>query len=148
MSKSGKDRTAHHPGQLSFLDGSAAIVEGQFSDIPTIIRTALVQGIKGCPLSRYQIAARISELMGRDLSKDMLDKYTADSAEGYRFPAELIPAFCHVTHSTELIELVARSMGGLFAGPSERREVEIARLRMEKASLEQRIKELERKDRQ
>ncbi len=135
-----------HPDQLSLLS-SPPITEGGLADTAPALRAALVRAIKGCPLSRYQIAAQISELMARDLSKEMLDKYCAESAEGHRIPAEAIPALCIVTKSFAPLQGLAEAAGCALAGPEESRELEIVRLRLEKAKLERRIKEMERRTR-
>jgi hypothetical protein len=39
------------------------------------------------PLSRYQVAAKMSELLDVDITKTMLDSWTAESKEQHRFPA-------------------------------------------------------------
>lgn len=143
MSNSKKEKTGH-PDQLSLLSGQQ-ITEGRLADTAPALRAALVAAIKECPLSRYQIAARISELMSRDVTKEMLDKYCAESAEGHRIPAEILPAFCFVTGSRRPLELLAASIGCTVSGPEESRELEIVRLRLEKMKLEEKIKSLERR---
>lgn len=145
MSNSKKDQTGH-PDQLSFLN-QQTIVEGRMADLSLALRASLVTAIKNCPLSRYQIAAQISELMSRDITKDMLDKYCAESAEGHRIPAEVLPAFCAVTGSREPLVILAEAIGCMLAGPEESREIEIVRLRLEKIRLETKIKSLERRTR-
>jgi hypothetical protein len=42
-------------------------------DIDRAFREAVSQDLKECPLSRYQVAARMSELVGQDITKTMLD---------------------------------------------------------------------------
>ncbi len=96
------------PCQPTLPFDAAPIQEGLHQEIPGLIRAELVQAIKACMLSRYQIAARLSELHGRDISKDMLDKYTAESGENYRFPAEMVPGFCLVTGTAGLLHVIAQ----------------------------------------
>lgn len=132
------------PDQLSLLGESR---EGQMADISLALRAALVTAIKQCPLSRYQIAAQISELITRDVTKEMMDKYCAESAEAHRIPAEIIPAFCAVTGSRAPLDLLAQAIGCTLLGPEEAQALEIVRLRMEKAKLEEQIKKLEKKAR-
>ncbi len=139
MSNSKNNRTV--PEQLLLLD----IREGNFADIPHLVRAALVKAIKNCPLSRYQIAARISELMDRDLTKEMLDKYCSESAEGHRLPAEIIPAFCKVTGSLSLLKIFAEPMACTFLDSTETQALEIVRLRLEREKLQNKIRELEKK---
>jgi len=96
------------PCQPTLPFDAAPIQEGLHQEIPGLIRAELVQAIKACTLSRYQIAARLSELHGRDISKDMLDKYTAESGENYRFPAELVAGFCLVTGTAGLLHAIVQ----------------------------------------
>lgn len=62
-------------------------------DISGRLRHLLSELLKASPLSRYQVAARMSELTGHDISKHQLDAWTADSRDGWRFPLEYMPAF-------------------------------------------------------
>src|SRR3990167_1973459 len=142
MSNARKDRTSNG-AQLDLLEG-AVIIEGHMADVPLDLRAALVRAIKGCALSRYQIAAQISELMGRDLTKDMHDKYTAESADGHRLPAEIVPALCCVTGSYDPLRTLAGAMNCAVAGPDEKKEMEITRLRMEIDKLKRVLREKER----
>ena len=57
------------------------------------LRHLIAELLKGCPLSRIEIAARMSELIGEPVTKHQLDAWTADSREGWRFPLEYLPAF-------------------------------------------------------
>ena len=139
-----KDSIAGRPEQLSLL-APHLLTEGHLADVPHALKAALVAAIKPCPLSRYQIVAQISEAMSRDVTKAMLDQYTAESADAYRVPAELIPAFCLVTGSRVPLKVLAGAMRCVVLGPEEEQEFEVTRLRMQRAELDQRIKALERK---
>jgi hypothetical protein len=55
-------------------------------------RHMLSEQVKASPLSRHQIAARMSELVGHEITKHQLDSWTAESREGWRFPLEYLPA--------------------------------------------------------
>lgn len=62
-------------------------------DVGAQLRGLLSQQIKNCLLSRHQIAARMGELLGHDVTKHQLDSWTAESRDGWRFPLEYLPAF-------------------------------------------------------
>lgn len=100
------------------------------------IKEAVSRMLKVCPLSRFEVASRMSELTGVDISKFMLDSWSAESKEYHRFPAEFIPALCTITESNEILDLIA-----------EKREVFILpgcdALRAEVQHLEERIRELQ-----
>lgn len=73
--------------------------------------------MKASPLSRHQIAARMSELVGHDISKNQLDTWTAESREGWRFPVEYLPAFEAALETHELTAFLASLRGAkLYVG--------------------------------
>jgi len=113
-----------NPDQITIFEIIQAIQEedkasrpaGSF-DIDRQFREAISQALKCCSLSRYQVAARMSELTGQDISKSMLDSWTAESKENHRFPAIFLPALCEATGQTEPLKMLARLVG-VFVLPS------------------------------
>jgi hypothetical protein len=76
------------------------------------LREAISRAIKDCPHSRYHVAAKMSELLGIEITKSMLDSWTADSKEGiYRFPACYLPAFCKALGNIEPLRIMADLLG-------------------------------------
>lgn len=121
-------------------------------DIDSQFRAAISEALKGCPLSRYQVAARMSELVGSEITKAMLDSWTAESKEGHRFPAIFLPAFCEATGCSEPLKLMGRLVGVfILPGPEalraeiQRIEEEINRKQIEKRKRLMFLKEIERK---
>ena len=103
-------------------------------DIDTEIRAAISQDIKhahdstGRELSRYEVAARMSELTGIEITKSMLDNFSAESHEKHRFPCQFLPAFVITTGQRMAFEVLSRR-SGLFALPGpEALRAEIQRL--------------------
>jgi len=147
------------PGQLSFFDILAAEQESPGLKSPStgnlnmqaVLRRALNQAIKGCPLSRWQIAGQMSDLLDQEISKYMIDAWTAESKDGHRFPAEYLPAFCQATGCQEPLRILAEA-AGLFAlpGPEVQRakiqhhEEKIRKLQQEKKKMQLFLKEMER----
>jgi hypothetical protein len=127
--------------QLSLFDlfsQSSSPCAGEL-DVRSSLKAALTRAIKESPLSRHEIAARMSDLTGHAISKFMLDAYTAESKEFHRMPAELLPAFCVATGSLEPLELLCRKAGAFCVpGPDalraelKRIEEQIARLQAER----------------
>ncbi len=92
------------------------------------LRAELRQALKHCPLSRWEVAGRMSTLLGREVSKYMIDAWTAESKEAHRFPAEYLPAFCEATGNREPLRVLAEA-AGMFALPGpEALRAEIQRL--------------------
>ena len=80
-------------------------------NVDDLLRRSLNRAIKRCPLSRPQIAGEMSHLLGVDITKAMIDAWTAESKDNYRIPASYLPAFCQVTGSTEPIEILSDAAG-------------------------------------
>jgi hypothetical protein len=116
------------------------------------LRLSLVAAVKACPHSRWEIAGQMSHLLGQDISKYMIDAWTAGSKEQHRLPAEYIPAFCRATGSLEPLRLLAEA-AGLFALPGpdalrseiQRLSEDERRLKAERRKRELFLKEMEGK---
>ncbi len=120
MSKSNKEQTAPRP--LPPVAGEWALVE-----VVHGLRSAMSRAIKASPLSRWQLVGRMSELLSRDISKDMLDKYTSDSAEAHRPPADAVAAFCVATGSLGPLDVLAESVGCVLMPVMAVRPVDVPR---------------------
>lgn len=120
--------------QQDLLSGSLSIHQP--------LRSALVAAISGSSLSRYQIAARMSELVGREITKTMLDAYAAESKEGHRLPAELLPAFCEATGDWRPLIILVEALGGMVLSPKEKAFVQLVKIEREKKRLERRAEQL------
>src|SRR3972149_3251919 len=66
-------------------------------DIDRQFREAISAALKACPWSRYQVAARMSELAGQEITASMIYSWTAESKEHHRFPAVFLSAFWEAT---------------------------------------------------
>jgi len=93
-----------------FVQKSDTYRPGVNPGLPARVRAALALDIRECPLKRPEIAARLSAEVGRAISMASLDAMVAETKVGYRFPAELIPAWAKVTGSRRLIGLLAAEM--------------------------------------
>lgn len=86
-------------------------------DIGAELKHLLSDLMKQSPLSRHQIAARMSELMGHSVTKNQLDTFSAESREGWRFPVEYLPAFEAALETHELTAWLASLRGArLYVG--------------------------------
>jgi hypothetical protein len=97
-------------------------------DIDRRLRAAISQALKQCPLSIYEVAAKMSALCGTEITGSMLYSWTAESKNQHRFPAIYLPAFCEVTGCSEPLKLLGNLMGVfIMPGPDALRS-EIQRL--------------------
>lgn len=105
-------RPSHDPAQASFFDLPQPPVN--LPGFGLRLREALVETlavareVKG--LDRFAVASEMSRLdPDREISKAMLDRYCAPSAEDWRFPLEALPALIRVTDDARLLTLVAEA---------------------------------------
>jgi len=91
-------------------------------------REAISDALQKCRLSRYQVAGCMSELTGTDITKTMLDSWTAESKEQHRFPAIYLPAFCEAVGTHEPLKLLGQTVGVFILPGSEALRSEIRRL--------------------
>jgi len=63
------------------------------------------------PTSRWEIAGRISNLLGVEVTKYQIDAWIAESKNGHRIPAAYIPAFCVATSCNEPLRVLAEAAG-------------------------------------
>lgn len=130
-------------------DKPASIPIGSFN-VDRPFREAISEALRQSPLSRYQVAARMSELTGTDITKTMMDSWTAESKEQHRFPAIFLPAFCEAVGSNEPLKMLGNLIGAfVLPGPEalraeiKRIEEDIARKQNEKRKRLLFLKEME-----
>jgi hypothetical protein len=87
---------------------------------------------------RYIIAAEISRLTLRDLSKEMLDKITS-SDPAYRPDAVMLAAFCHVVGSLEPFHYLLEPLGAEVVTAGDMKFLKLARLEEQRRKLEHEI---------
>jgi len=129
-----------HPDQFSLLDLLHQLQqpssEGSLN-IQLKFRAMVSTCIKKCPLSRWEIAGRMSMYLGTEITKYMLDTWTAESKEHHRLPAEYLAAFCCAVDSYDLLSLIAETAGVFMLPGAEA-------LRSEIQKIEEQIKALQR----
>lgn len=109
------------------------------------LRGLLSDLLKRAPMSRHEVAARMSELTGDHISKHQLDSWTAESREGWRFPLEYLPAFEEAIHTHDVTAWVADLRGARLSVGREALEAQlgkVAQMRDELARQERQLKKL------
>jgi benzoyl-CoA reductase/2-hydroxyglutaryl-CoA dehydratase subunit BcrC/BadD/HgdB len=92
----------------------------------------------------------MSELTGQEITKSMLDNWSAESHEKHRFPCQFLPAFIISTGSRHAFDVLTRR-AGLFALPGpealraeiQRIDEEIKKKQSEKQKRQIFLKEIE-----
>lgn len=141
-------RVLPHPGQfeINFFDVPVAPIDEAGSlDIAHAVRDLLVDilsAAKTAGLDRYDVATMISRLSSRSLTKDMLDQYCANSAEGKRFPLEALPALILATGDYRLLEFIADRCGCRILRGEEAMVAELGALAMQEKAIKDRLKHI------
>ncbi len=133
-----------NPNQLSLLEILKDLrpkVEISIENIDILFRATLTKAIRESGLSRIQIAAKMSEALDIEITKTMLDAWTAESREGVnRFPACYLPIFCETVGSIEPYRVLA-DLNGCFVIQSEQAlMVELSKIDAEKEKLQKKEK--------
>jgi len=140
-------KICQNPNQLSLLNLLQDLrpKTNKFAsfNIDLQLREAISEAIRRCQSSRFQIAARMSELLGLEISKSMIDSWTAESREGVnRFPACYLPAFCDAVGSLEPLRIMVDLLGAYVIEGEEAILTEIGRIDDQKKKLSDREKAL------
>jgi len=117
-----------HPNQLGFSFAPPPAPEkiaGSLAGLEQRICSTAGSILNSDERSRWEIAARMSELLGEDVSKGMLDAYASPAREEHRVPMSRFFALVAVTDRQDLLDPLLRLIGGaLLVGE----EVHTARL--------------------
>lgn len=104
------------------------------------LRHVLSQALKESPKSRYEIAAKMSEQLGIEITKNQLDAWTAESRDQWRFPLEYAAAFEAACGCYRLTELLAAKRGCKVLIGEEALLAELGRLERMEADLKEQKK--------
>ena len=141
MTKPKKIQTQVLSEQLSLLD--MLPTEGCL-DITLGFKDCLARTLSRQKISRYQISARVSELVNRTVSKEMLDNYCSPSKD-HKFPVDYLPAVAFVCDTLDLHHVITDPIGATVLGPKEAELARIARLEAKKEELDRQILEAKRR---
>lgn len=133
------------PGLAEFLLLAKEDASGPGSyDIETRLKEEASLALRKCPYSRYEVAARMSEMLGQEITKTMLDNRTAESKESHLWPAAWLAPFAHITGHHEQLCIVNR-LARIPAAETEKIvEMEIKRLEAIVTEEQKKIEDLRR----
>lgn len=73
------------------------------------------EALKQCNHDRYEVAARMSRYLGEEVSKHMLDAYTAESRGDHNISLYRALAFDFATDTHALLDFIAKKQGCLLS---------------------------------
>lgn len=100
--------------------------------------------LKAAPYDRYAVAAEMSRLSDREVSKHMLDAYAAEGREEFNIPAYLVAPFEIACEGYGFTHWLASIRGGRFLIGREALNAELGRLERLRDEAAQKIKDLKR----
>jgi hypothetical protein len=128
--------------KLTYKEGAPLIEKGSL-DVTEGFRKAISEAIKKSGYSREQVVELIEIMTNQRISKHMLDQATSSKKE-YRFPAEVLHAFCVITGSLEPFRVLLHAIGCEVVDPAEEKALRLARLLKEKERIEREIEKIKR----
>ncbi|MEW5893343.1 MAG: hypothetical protein AB1697_09410 [Pseudomonadota bacterium] len=111
-------------------------------DYSLAVRRLMADAIKASPYNAAQIAARMAELTGQNITEHQLHAWTAPSRESWRAPLEFIPAFEAAAETTSLTAWLAGVRGGRLLIGREALNAELGRLERQRDEAARKIKQL------
>jgi len=137
---------AHRPdfvsGDLFSSIPQPADLQAPSMDLKVRIAHAMSRAMKTCKCDRYEIAARMSRILGRDVSKNMLDAYAAASKESHIPNLAFCLAFDQATAQNELLNLYAALRGCSVLVGADTLRAELLHLELQEIDIRRRRREL------
>lgn len=113
-------------------------------DLSLRIKTAMGRALKECPDSAVVIAARISEMTGRELTADALYAYTAPSKEDHDIGIIRFAAFVRATEAFWLWDLMVEDDGLVVLEGREAKLAQIGHLEQQRQLIDDELRGLKR----
>lgn len=112
-------------------------------DLSLRIKTALGQALKECPDPAAVVAARMSEIIGREITADALYAYTAPSKADHQISVLLFIAFARATSAPWLFDVLVEDEGLVVFEQEAARMARLGLLHRHRGELEAHIRALE-----
>lgn len=98
------------------------------------LRAAVAAAVKAAPKSRETLADELAHLSGAPVTVHNLNSWLAES-HPHRIPAELLPALCKATGSTEPLRVLAEAAGIYTLPGADALRAEVQKLREQEHQL-------------
>lgn len=137
-----------HPGQLGFVfeapepavgQGCLAGLEQRINaTVATILASAALDGN-----SRAVVAAKMADVLGEPVSKEMLDAYASPARTEHRVPASRLLALVAVTGRHDLLDPRLREIGAALLVGEEVQTARLGHVRRQIKELQDELRRLE-----
>ena len=108
-----KRRPSFKPEQLGFTFEAPVTVagEGELAGLDKIVASAVGRILKEDPRSRYEVAAGVSALLADDVSKAMIDAYSAEAKDGHNVSFARFLALIAETQRYDVLDALCHRIG-------------------------------------
>jgi hypothetical protein len=113
------------------------VIPGSFN-IEAILRELISSALKNTKLSRYEVAAEMSKLLGREITKSQIDSWSAESKEHHRFPLAYLNAFMEATGDKTIVRLISEKAAGYFIEGEDALYTELGKIERQENDLAKR----------
>lgn len=137
-------RTDRHSADLFEVPAPRSPIPGAL-DVGIALRGVISRLLKESALSRFEIAARMSELTGQEITKHQLDSWTAESREAWRFPLEYVPALEVAVGTHDITVWLADLRGARLSVGREALEAQLGRVSRMKDELARQERDLKKR---
>lgn len=100
--------------------------------------------LRDADCDRHEVAARMSRLTGKEVSKYMIDAWSSESRDTYNIPFYLVPVLETACSSHQFTNWLAGIRGGRLLIGREALNAELGRLEHAKAQATQKIRDLKK----
>jgi hypothetical protein len=145
----GKRRPSLDPSQLgfTFVAPAPATNAADLAGMGRKIAAGVSRGLCDDNRNRFEIAAAMSELLGEEVTKLMLDAYASEARDNHNISAERFFAFIAVTERYDILDHVVRDIGAALLVGEEIATARAGHLRARISQLQDELKQVERRAR-
>lgn len=120
----------------------AASHDGDLAGFDAILSASVARMIAEDGRSRAEIAGEVSRLLGRPVSKAMLDVYSSESHVDHNIPASRWLAIVAATRNFAVADAILAKIGCRLLSGDEIKAAELGHLQAERDAIDARMKEL------
>jgi len=135
-----------HPGQLGFAFDAptAALGEAALAGLEQRICRLVGTILNGDSQPREVIAARMSVILGEDITRAMLDAYSSPARDQHKVPMSRFLALVAVTGRQDLLDPILREVGAALLVGEEVHTARIGQISQKLKQLKAELRDLER----
>lgn len=143
-----KRRPSFEPAQGDFFDAAGPQQpklrrsEGALEGYERRVASAVARMMEMSGMSRQEIAVRLSQLLGENVSKTMLDAYASEARATHNISASRLFALTVVTEGHDVLDRLLREIGSALVVGEEIATLELGHLTAQERDLKRRRRQI------